>query len=139
MADDFDLEDVIWEAMDNAQDMDVGLRDYARAVVKHLATYDVIAFDPLRDRLAAMSRIADELASPASDGASLTYKPLASYNMRWHATVFLPAWDLLSGYGSTPVAALDALEVQLRERDPARLEAEGWATLGVEPSAKVAP
>lgn len=40
--------------------------------------------------------------------------------------------DYLSAIADTPEAALAALAAKLAEIDPAKREAEGWATLGVE-------
>jgi len=136
--DDETLAEYIAGVMHDHHDMDVSFEDHARHIVRALRAYRVLA-----DASLDIDTIRDDIAHIDQRGR-------AAFGDRWHfATVTIWGGDhrkrhaavsvtlhihasSKSFYASTPAEAIRDAARYIAEHSPEVLEAQGWATLGVE-------
>lgn len=125
-----DLYDIAWNALCDAQDIDVGLNDLARAAVDALIAEGAIGDTAgLQARLRTIEERAGRLSAHGFAHATLRLTVNG-----YAASVCILAGATLEGTGDTADAALSALENALGDRDPDL----AWATLGCLPGGRLA-
>lgn len=128
---DEDIADFIADTLNDHHDMDVGFGMHAKNLVKKMRAEGLLAVAPLdldgiRSELARLKERACKL-----DRAEFITLVIWPACMPEHKPAHVVAhMRNLRAEAGTPAEAIAAMDALLDRHDPAKLEAEGWATLG---------
>ena len=135
--DDSVLSEFIADTMDDYHDQDVTIAMHARNLARTLEANGLVA----TDLPAELARIQARAAAALGENllfVSMTVWPLAERTHRagnFSVVIFQTKGDAIYAWGATAADAITAAEALLDAQDPARIEAEGWATIGATPAA----